>query len=158
MRVLVLGYGNRYRSPLCAGLIQDLRPEWEVRSAGVSSPQGLVDHYIKRLTAGAAQRMGFALREHSPTLVNVTIVGWANWIVYLDDEVLTDLPSYVTVDTRFVCLGEFAGRLELPRLNSVIKSGEVFYLMRRATVNLVRALDERAECDYTNHGHLGFWQ
>lgn len=78
MKVLVLCTGNRWRSPLLARSIRQLRPDWEVRSAGTKcgSPGAGIPGSWRRCVSGwdehhAAQRVTHEMVEWADVVIGV---------------------------------------------------------------------------------------
>lgn len=80
-RVLMVCTGNTCRSPLAEVLLRKLRPEWEVRSAGVMAGVGPAS---KNSLAVAAQR-GLNLNEHRSQRVSQPLLDWADEVICMTE-------------------------------------------------------------------------
>ena len=81
--ILVLCYGNIYRSPFVGKLLADLLPdgEWSVRSAGFHDREGRTcrEDFIE-----LAATAGVDLRDHQSRRVTEDDLEWADLIVIMD--------------------------------------------------------------------------
>ncbi|MET0052158.1 MAG: hypothetical protein ABW095_13925 [Candidatus Thiodiazotropha sp.] len=82
-RILVLCYGNIYRSPLAAYLLntQSQVSELEIRSAGFFDKQGrqCTEDYLKLLVP-----RGYDLSAHRSRKINPQDIEWADLIIIMD--------------------------------------------------------------------------
>lgn len=81
MRVLVLCHGSVNRSPFVAGLIRKLRPDWEVRVAGLKTKAGR--SATKKAKTAALDR-GFDLSAHKSVCATADLVQWSQITLYMD--------------------------------------------------------------------------
>ncbi|MBT9586040.1 low molecular weight protein arginine phosphatase [bacterium] len=86
-RVLMVCTGNTCRSPLAEVLLRKLRPEWEVRSAGVMAGVGPAS---KNSRAVAAQR-GLNLDGHRSQSVSQPLLDWADEVLCMTENHRTAL-------------------------------------------------------------------
>ncbi len=79
-RVLIVCTGNTCRSPMAQVLLQRLKPDWEVRSAGVAAQPGQpASTHAQRV---AADR-GLDLNAHRSRAVDSEALAWADEVLCL---------------------------------------------------------------------------
>ena len=109
--VLVLCYGNIYRSPFVARQLTNLLPgsEWHIRSAGFHDKEGR--SCDEEFVALAAER-GVDLRTHGSRKVAEADLGWADLIVIMDgkNRLMLDEMS-TTVGRKVVWIGAWLAGL-----------------------------------------------
>lgn len=81
MRVLVLCHGNLNRSAFVAALIAQLRPSWDVRSAGLKTKDG---RRASRKARSAASERGLSLEAHRSSVATRDLVEWSQVTLYMD--------------------------------------------------------------------------
>lgn len=81
-RVLLVCTGNTCRSPLAEVMLAQLRPDWEVRSAGVHTEEGLP---ASQHSQQVARDLGLNLEEHRSQPVTAELVAWPDHILCLTD-------------------------------------------------------------------------
>lgn len=83
-KILVLCYGNIYRSPFIGQLLHDRLhgiPAWEVRSAGFHHVE---NRQVEPLYIQQCKRYGIALEGHRSKRVSRDDLAWADMIVIMD--------------------------------------------------------------------------
>lgn len=81
-RVLLVCTGNTCRSPLAEVMLGQLRPDWEVRSAGVHTEEGLPASQHSQQVAGD---LGLDLAQHRSRPVTAELVAWPDHILCLTE-------------------------------------------------------------------------
>lgn len=110
--IVVVCYGNIYRSPYAARLLGDrLGPAFQVRSAGFHREAGrpsLPAHVEMSLQSGVD------LRAHRTAVITVDDIEWADAIVLMDRHNWQALRQRGADPARLVWLGAFDGGGEIP--------------------------------------------
>lgn len=81
-RVLLVCTGNTCRSPLAEVMLKQLRPDWEVRSAGLMASPGAPAAANSVLVA---RQRGLDLSSHQSTQLDRSLVEWADLILCLGE-------------------------------------------------------------------------
>ena len=81
MRVLVLCHGNLNRSAFVGALITQMRPKWQVTSAGLKTTVG---RRASRKARAAAAERGMNLEAHRSQCVTAQMVEESNVTLYMD--------------------------------------------------------------------------
>lgn len=81
-RVLLVCTGNTCRSPLAEVMLGQLRPDWEVRSAGVHTEEGLP---ASQHSQQVARELGLSLDKHRSQPVTAELVTWPDHILCLTE-------------------------------------------------------------------------
>jgi protein-tyrosine phosphatase len=101
-RVLVICYGNIYRSPFAAEFLKRHAPDAEIRSAGFHNKVGRPSPPAH--VAAAAER-GIDLAGHRSRLVTPSDLDWADTIVLMDRRNFTHLDEACADHGKLVWLG-----------------------------------------------------
>jgi protein-tyrosine-phosphatase len=111
-RVLVLCYGNIYRSPFAAEALRAAVPTLEVRSAGFHRKEGRPSPEAHVRMSGAA---GVDLSAHRSRAVTPEDMAWADLIVFMDRHNWAKLLERQAPAGKLVWLGALApGDVEIP--------------------------------------------
>lgn len=111
-RLLVVCYGNIYRSPYVAGLLRArLRDLCEVRSSGFHRASGRPSPAELVVIAAAA---GIDLSGHRSTTVTASDLAWADAIILMDRHNWQALQQCAADPGKLVWLGTFDGGCEIP--------------------------------------------
>jgi protein-tyrosine-phosphatase len=112
-RVLVVCYGNIYRSPFCgAYLRQHLPAHIEVRTSGFHRVVGRPSP-LRHVTMSQSRKIDLA--EHRSSRVTVEDLQWADVIVLMDRHNWGALDDLGADPTKLVWLGAFgSGEVEIP--------------------------------------------
>jgi protein-tyrosine phosphatase len=105
-RVLVVCYGNIYRSPFAAEYLRAHAPGIEVRSVGFHQKSGRPSP-PEHVQAAAAR--GVALEAHRSSRVTSEDLSWADTIVLMDRHNFTQLAALGADRAKLVWLGVLAG-------------------------------------------------
>jgi len=109
-RILVLCYGNIYRSPFVAACLRAALPNHvavEVRSAGFHS---VADRASPASFVELCRCYGMDLSAHRSTVIDESVARWADWIVIMDRRNWLDLTRLCPeVRTKVVWLGALDG-------------------------------------------------
>lgn len=81
MKVLFLCHGNLNRSPAAEIILRALRPEHEVKSAGLKTSNGRITARKMRL---ALERAGYAETSTRSTICTRELIDWADVIYVMD--------------------------------------------------------------------------
>lgn len=81
MKVLVVCHGAINRSPFVACIIRQLRPNWEVKVAGLKTTNG---RRASRKARAAAAERGLSLEAHRSTVATRGLVEWSQVTLYMD--------------------------------------------------------------------------
>lgn len=81
MKVLVVCHGAINRSPFVACIIRQLRPNWEVKVAGLKTTNG---RRASRKARAAAAERGLSLEAHRSTVATRDLVEWSQVTLYMD--------------------------------------------------------------------------
>lgn len=117
MRVLVLCHGSVNRSPFVAGLIRQLRPEWEVRVAGLKTKAG---RSATRKAKTAALDRGFNLDAHRSVVATRDLVEWSQITLYMDggnEKRLRELVGEKLFSSRAQLLASYGSLRRVPDPN-----------------------------------------
>jgi len=111
-RVLVLCYGNIYRSPFAAESLRTAMPELEIRSAGFHSKEGRTspDAHVRMSAA-----LGVDLLAHRSRRVRAEDIAWADLIVIMDRLNWARLQELQAPADKVLWLGSLKpGEVEIP--------------------------------------------
>ena len=109
-KLLILCYGNIYRSPFVAGYLNGKLTNREIiiRSAGTYPKSGRASpeqHIIM------SRKFGVELGEHRSTIADKELLDWADWIVIMDIRNWEELEIYGDkVRNKIVWLGALLGK------------------------------------------------
>jgi protein arginine phosphatase len=81
-RVLLVCTGNTCRSPMAEAILKSLRPDWEVKSAGIMAETGTPASGHSRTTV-AERRL--SLDRHSSQPVREELIEWADEILVMGE-------------------------------------------------------------------------
>src|SRR4051794_37326222 len=81
MNVLVVCFGNKFRSPLCSAFLKNLCPDMTVKSAGFYDGHTRADKSFREYAA----RYGLDLGGHRSTLITPELITWADVIVVMGE-------------------------------------------------------------------------
>ena len=141
-RVLVICYGNIYRSPFAAEYLKRHAPNAEVRSAGFHSKVGRVSPPAH--VAAAAAR-GIELAGHRSRLVERSDLDWADTIVLMDRRNFTHLDEARADPAKLVWLGVLAdGPVEIddPYGRSESEASRLLDRLERGTAALATRINQ----------------
>jgi protein-tyrosine phosphatase len=111
-RVLVLCYGNIYRSPFAAEALRAAVPSLEVRSAGFHRREGRPSPDAHVHMSG---ELGVDLSAHRSRVVTRDDLDWADLIVFMDRHNWAKLLELRAAPGKLVWLGALApGDVEIP--------------------------------------------
>lgn len=85
MKVLVVCHGNINRSPLCAAVLRQEQPDWEVREAALKGTRA--DWRPERAAAkmrDAAAALGYNLEAHRSQPISDELLEWADTVIFMD--------------------------------------------------------------------------
>lgn len=104
-RVLVVCHGNVCRSPFGEVLLAVLRPELDVRSAGLHAADGSpADPSAMR----CAERMGVSLAEHRSRKVDAELLSWADLVLVMQGAHVAEIArAWPDSRARVRLLGDF---------------------------------------------------
>jgi protein arginine phosphatase len=78
MKIVVVCTGNTCRSPLAAALLQNIRPSWNIRSAGVSAGNGKP---ASTNSQAVAKELGLSLSDHASQDLSQSLMEWSDCIL-----------------------------------------------------------------------------
>jgi protein-tyrosine-phosphatase len=105
-KILVVCHGNVNRSPACAAILTKLRPDLEVRSAGLKVTAGRAAKKMRE----ALRQYEFDLDDHKPQPVTPELLEWADAIIYMDGANKNKLSEgYGVPDSKLHCLARWSG-------------------------------------------------
>lgn len=81
-RVLLVCTGNTCRSPLAQVILKQLRPDWQVRSAGLMAEPGAA---ASANSVRVARERGLDLTGHRSSAVSRELIAWADSILCLGE-------------------------------------------------------------------------
>lgn len=87
MKVLVVCHGNINRSPLCAAVLRQERPDLTVREAalkGWDNPGFRPERAAKKMRQEAMRAYGIDLEPHRSRSITVADMEWADRVIYMD--------------------------------------------------------------------------
>lgn len=141
--ILLVCTGNTCRSPLARALLLSLRPEWEVRSAGLSARAGAPASDGSRRVA---RELGLSLEEHAARPLTAADVEWADLIVGMTEAHRRSLNRlYPEAERRTRLLREVAGFN--PPLDIADPFGQPVEAYRRCAEDMVAALHSWLELE-----------
>ena len=80
-RVLMVCTGNTCRSPLAQVLLKRLRPQWEVRSAGILARPAPASAHSRQV----ARERGLDLSDHQAQKVSSSLLHWADDVLCMTE-------------------------------------------------------------------------
>jgi protein-tyrosine phosphatase len=145
-RILVVCYGNIYRSAFVGALLRDqLGPTTDVRSTGFHSVGGRSSperHIV------ACKRYGVSLEDHRSNVITAEDLKRADLIVIMDRHNWAALKRMGVDEQRLVWLGSFApGRVEIadPYTRSDDEAAQLVARMYAATKRLIELIKDPAQ-------------
>lgn len=139
-RILVVCYGNIYRSPFVASYLRPRLPDVEVRSVGFHAKAGRESP--PRHVAMAKSR-GVDLSDHKSSVISAADGDWADLVVFMDRHNWNALVEYGVPREKLAWLGAFtAGPVEIvdPYGLDDDRAASVMNQMERAAQGLVDSI------------------
>lgn len=113
MRILFVCHGNINRSAAGEIILKQLKPEWEVQSAGVREGAGGEKTTLKM--RNALQEKGFPSDGIRSQPLTEGLLGWADIVFYMDSGNLKRLARFNSQHSpKFFPLGELIDRRSIP--------------------------------------------
>jgi protein-tyrosine phosphatase len=147
-RILVVCYGNIYRSPFVALLLQQrLGPAVTVRSGGFHKVSGRSSppRHVR-----SCERYGVSLAEHRSSVIKPEDLGWADLIVLMDRANCASLFRMGVRQDKLIWLGALVpGDVEVPDPFTLgdAAADEVVDRLHAATESFARVVGSAAKLD-----------
>ncbi len=123
MKILVVCHGNINRSPLCAAVLRQERPDWEVREAALKSwerPDWRSERAARKMRIAAAAH-GIDLEAHRSRPITTEDLDWADAVIFMDSgnyrRLLAIRPDGPGGGRQWVSLGHLVGIRRVPDPN-----------------------------------------
>jgi protein-tyrosine phosphatase len=113
MRILFVCHGNINRSSAGEIILKQIKPDWEVQSAGVKEGAGGEKTTLKMRKA--LQEKGFPSEGIKSQALTETLLEWADLVFYMDSGNLKRLAKFDPKhSTKLHSLGELTGKRSIP--------------------------------------------
>lgn len=133
MKVLVVCHGNINRSPLCAAILREQQPSWEVREAALKAwekPSWKPERASKKMR-DAALELGFNLEAHRSTAITAELLSWADAVIFMDQgnykrAKAIEEQTGIRVKALY-CLASFEGKSRIPDPAFIARGTQEFH-------------------------------